>query len=158
MPRWFSTNSICVRVDDCECVPSSSGAQSLGYHDPDQGVRKMPSLSNGQRDVCLKFCASYLPCDDRLRIGIDRTFNFARFPINGLRYPPQGDTTEWYIWSGEELSTDADFFVPLHAFHLNDRCPEIMNYFGLGLGWRFLVAPGHEDVWFDPGLLKVSVP
>jgi hypothetical protein len=25
----------------------------------------------------------------------------------------------------------------------------------LGPGWRFLVAPGQEDVWFDPNLLSV---
>ena len=26
---------------------------------------------------------------------------------------------------------------------------------GLGPGWRFLIAPGHEDVWFDANLLNV---
>jgi hypothetical protein len=36
-----------------------------------------------------------------------------------------------------------------------ESCPEIVKYFGLGPGWRFLVAPGHEDVWFDPILLEV---
>jgi hypothetical protein len=112
-------------------------------------------LSNEQRAICQKFGASCLLPDDRLKIGISRTFDPVQFPINGLRHPPQGDTTGWYIWSGGELSPDADFFVPLHAFHLNDRCPEIAKYFGLGPGWRFLVAPGHEDVWFDPSLLKV---
>jgi hypothetical protein len=118
----------------------------------------MSALSNEQREIRVKFGASYLLCDDRLKIGISRTFDPAQFPINGLRHPPQGDTTGWYIWSGEELSTDADFFVPLHAFHLNDRCPGIVKYFGLGPGWRFLVAPGHEDVWFDASLLNVSGP
>jgi hypothetical protein len=118
----------------------------------------MSALSNEQREICVKFGASYLLSDDRLKIGISRTFDRAQFPINGLRHPPQGDTTGWYIWSGEELSTYADFFVPLHAFHLNDRCPEIVKYFGLGPGWRFLVAPGHEDVWFDASLLNVSGP
>ena len=115
----------------------------------------MSYLSNEQRAICQKFGATCLLPDDRLKIGISRTFDPAQYPINGLRHPPQGDTTGWYIWSGEELSTDADFFVPLHAFNLNDRCPEIVKYFGLGPGWRFLVAPGHEDVWFDPSLLDV---
>jgi hypothetical protein len=118
----------------------------------------MPSLSNEQREVCLKFGTSYLLCDEWLKIGISRTFDPARFPINGLRHPPQGDTKGWYIWSGEEFSTDANVFVPLHAFHLNDRCPGIVKYFGLGTDWRFLVAPGHEDVWFDESLLNVSGP
>src|SRR5258708_6930715 len=77
-----------------------------------------------------------------------------QFPLNGLRHPPQGDTTGWYIWSGEQFSTDSEFFVPLHVLHLNDRCPEIVKYLGLGPGWRFLVAPGQEDVWFDSSLLS----
>jgi hypothetical protein len=122
------------------------------YDDPQC---RMSSLSTEQRKICLRFGASCLLSDDRLKIGISRTFDPAQFPINGLQHPPQGDTTGWYIWSGEDLSTDADFFVALHAFHLNDRCPEIVKYFGLGPGWRFLVAPGHEDVWFDPSLLDV---
>jgi hypothetical protein len=115
----------------------------------------MSYISNEQREICLKFGASCLPSDDRLKIGISGTFDAAHFPINGLRHPPQGDTTGWYIWSGEELSTDAGVFVARHAFHLNDRCPEIVKYLGLGPGWRFLIAPGHEDVWFDPSLLDV---
>jgi hypothetical protein len=115
----------------------------------------MSSLSNEQRKICLKFGASCLLSDDRLKIGISKTFDPAQFPINGLRHPPEGDTTGWYIWSGEEFPTDDGSFVALHAFHLNDRCPEIVKYFGLGPGWRFLVAPGYEDVWFDPSLLKV---
>jgi hypothetical protein len=115
----------------------------------------MSSLWNEQREICLKFGASFLRSDDQLKIGISRTFDPAHFPINGLRHPPEGDTTGWYIWSGEGFSTDDEFFVPLHTFHLNDRCPEIVKYFGLGPGWRFLVAPGQEDVWFDPSLLNV---
>jgi hypothetical protein len=115
----------------------------------------MSSLSNKQRKICLKFGASCLLSDDRLKIGISKTFDPAQFPINGPRHPPEGDTTGWYICSGEEFPTDDGSFVALHAFHLNDRCPEIVKYFGLGPGWRFLVAPGYEDVWFDPSLLKV---
>jgi hypothetical protein len=115
----------------------------------------MSSLSNEQRKICQRFGAPYLPPDDQMKIGISKTFDPAQFPINGLRHPPQVDTTGWYIWSGEASSTDPGFFVPLHVHHLNHRCPEIVKYFGLGPGWRFLIAPGQEDVWFDPGLLNV---
>ncbi|HEY6257092.1 MAG TPA: hypothetical protein VIY51_15010 [Xanthobacteraceae bacterium] len=115
----------------------------------------MSSLQNMQLATCAKFGASYLALDGRLKIGISKTFDPTQFPLNGLRHPPQGDTTGWYIWSGEELSEDPGFFVPLHAFHLNDRFSEIIKYLGLGPGWRFLVAPGQEEVWFDPSLLKV---
>jgi hypothetical protein len=115
----------------------------------------MTSLSNAQREICVKFGASFLASDDQFKVGISKTFDPLQFPLNGLRHPRQGDTTGWYIWSGEQFSADPGFFVPLHAFHLNDRCPEIAKYCGLGPGWRFLVAPGQEDVWFDPSLLSV---
>jgi hypothetical protein len=28
-----------------------------------------------------------------------------------------------------------------------------VKYFGLEPGWRFLLAPGYEDVWYDATLL-----
>jgi hypothetical protein len=45
------------------------------------------------------------------------------------------------------------FFLPLHVTHLESRCPEIIKYLGLAPGWRFLVAPDYEDVWYDKALL-----
>jgi len=44
----------------------------------------MPSLSNEQRKICLKFGASCLLSDDRLKIGISETFDPAQFPIREL--------------------------------------------------------------------------
>ena len=90
-----------------------------------------------------------------MKAGVARNVGSGVLPINGLRHPPEGDTTGWYIWAGEELSQDPDYFEPLHLFHLLDRCPEVLKYVGLQPGWRFLVTPGHEDVWFDDSLLKV---
>ena len=114
-----------------------------------------PSKITLQKEVCQQYGSVYLPCGDYLKVGISKDFDGRKFPINGLRHPPQGDTTGWYIWSGEEFSTDPDFFVPLHSIHLNERCPQVMKFLGLGVGWRFLFAPGQEDVWFDPNLLKI---
>src|SRR4051812_41699664 len=111
--------------------------------------------SIAQQEVCSKFRASYLSTDGHLKVGISRNFDPQTFPINGLRHPPEGDTSGWYIWSGEKYSADPDFFVPLHARHLNDRCPEILKYLGLGPGWRFLTATDHEAVWYDAGLLDI---
>lgn len=76
-------------------------------------------------------------------------------PINGLRHPPEGDTSGWYIWVGEEYSSDPDFFEPLHVRHLNQRCPEIVRFLGLPPGYRFLVARDVVDIWFDESLLDV---
>lgn len=74
-------------------------------------------------------------------------------PINGLRHPPKDGTSGWYIWGGERFSSAVDFFQPVHIEHLDEFLPTIIPYLGLPAGWRFQVAPGHEDVWFDPDLL-----
>ena len=115
----------------------------------------MTVLSDLQRHFCRDCGANFLACDESLKIGISRDFDRRRFPINGLRHPPAGDTTGWYIWSGETFSDAPDFFVPLHAKHLHERCPEILKYLGLAPGWRFLIAPVYEDVWFDESLLNI---
>lgn len=77
-------------------------------------------------------------------------------PLNGLRHPPEGDTTGWYIWAGGELGSADDFFDPVHVAHLVEVLPQLIPYLGLPAGWRFQISPGHEDVWFDPSLLDVT--
>ena len=114
----------------------------------------MSPSSEIQRDTCRRFGASYLGCDAHMKVGISRNFDQRQLPIHGLRHPPAGDTSGWYIWSGE-YSDNPSFFVPVHAVHMRERCPTIIKYLGLGPGWRFLSAPGHEDVWFDASLLNV---
>jgi len=59
----------------------------------------------------------------------------------------------WFLWTGEELPTADDAFVPLHLSHAEQYVPHAVRYLSLDVGWRFLVAPGQEDVWFDPALL-----
>ena len=44
---------------------------------------------------------------------------------------------------------------PRHVSHLRDRLPEVEQYLGLAPGWRFLITPDYEDVWFDESLLNV---
>jgi len=85
-----------------------------------------------------------------LKVGISANVQDEITPINGLRHPPKGDTTGWYIYAGLAISPEPDFFKPLHV---DDWCPQIIKYLGLPPGWRFLVAGDHEDVWFDESLL-----
>jgi len=75
-------------------------------------------------------------------------------PINALRHTPANGTCGWYIWGGESLLTAPDFFSPLHFAHLAERLPDLLSYLGLPPGWRVLLAPGYEDVWFDESLLE----
>jgi hypothetical protein len=75
--------------------------------------------------------------------------------MNGLRHPPIGETSGWYIWCGGIFSDAPDFFVPLHTYHLYDDHPQIVDLLGLPPGYRFLVAEGILDVWYDASLLNV---
>lgn len=51
------------------------------------------------------------------------------------------------------MSSDPDFFQPLRVEHLTHWCPAVIPYLLLPPGYRFQIAPGHEDVWFDASLL-----
>jgi hypothetical protein len=108
-----------------------------------------------QKSICKKYKATYFESPDSLKVGISKNIKTGILPINGLRHPPQGDTTGWYIWAGEEWSNEPNFFVPLHVKHLNEWCPEIIKFLGLPPGWRFLVAGEYEDVWKDLSLLNI---
>jgi hypothetical protein len=108
-----------------------------------------------QRDVCDRYKVEFVPAPRHLKVGIAQNVREGILPINGLRHPPAGDTTGWYIWAGEEMSDDPDFFAPLHVEHLVEWCPDAVRFLGLPPGWRFLVAGDYEDVWQDQSLLDV---
>ncbi len=109
-----------------------------------------------QHQVCERFGAPLVLSPPDLKVGIAKATLSSATRLNGLRHPPTGDTTGWYIWAGETLSSEADFFAPLHVAHLDEFCPRVLAYLGLPPGWRFLIADGYEDVWFDPTLLEGS--
>jgi hypothetical protein len=106
-----------------------------------------------QSAVCARYGVEAVPAPDHLKMGISLNVRAGLLPVNGLRCRPEGDTTGWYIWAGEEWSDDPEFFVPLHVAHLEEWCPLAIPFLQLPPGWRFLVAPGYEDVWQDPQLL-----
>jgi hypothetical protein len=118
---------------------------------PDDGKLR-DVLTDAQRETCARFGVDPVPTPDDLKVGLARA---GSGPIHGLRHPPQGDTAGWYIWCGE-LSDAEDFFSPLHASHLSDELPEVVPFLALPPGWRFLLSPGHEDVWYDETLLEVA--
>jgi hypothetical protein len=109
-----------------------------------------------QRALCAKYGAPWVEAPSDLKVGIARNvIGMTTLPLNGLRHPPEGDTTGWYFWAGETLSTDPDFFEPMHVAHLAERCPALLRFLGLAPGWRFLLAEDYVDVWHDPKLLDV---
>jgi hypothetical protein len=108
-----------------------------------------------QMQLCYKHCVEILPTLPSVKVGIALNVRSGLLPINGLRHPPEGETSGWYIWAGEELSEAEDFFKPLHAGHLPEWCPPIIKFLGLPPGWRFLKAGDYEDVWYDAKLMNI---
>lgn len=108
-----------------------------------------------QIELCQRYGAEFAPSPSHLKVGIALNVREGVLPVNGLRHPPEGDTTGWYIWAGDEPGDAPDYFLPLHVEHLPEWCPDAMRFLGLPPGWRFLFAPGSEDVWRDPSLLNV---
>tara|TARA_B100000965_G_scaffold404435_1_gene435176 strand:+ start:4555 stop:5163 length:609 start_codon:yes stop_codon:yes gene_type:complete len=106
-----------------------------------------------QKAICEKYDSKWNPIDKKLKIGIGSDLNAD--PIHGLRHPKEKGTTGWYIWTGEYSESD-DFFQPMCAEHLLQIRPELIKYFGLEVGYRFLIDKnGYEDVWYDEKLKNV---
>ena len=113
----------------------------------------MMRISGIQAEICRRSGAKPFPTPDDLKVGIALNVRDGIQPLNGLRCHPEGDTSGWYLWAGEEWSNDPNFFAPLHIHHLPLWAPAVIPYLLLPPGWRFLIAPEHEDVWFDEQLL-----
>lgn len=107
-----------------------------------------------QQVVCKKYGLQPVVPPAGHKVGFARNTSNGLIPINGLRHPPEGDSTGWYMWAGDELSEDPAFFEPLHVEHIKERCADVVPYLLLPPGTRFLIAPGQEDVWQDASLLR----
>ena len=103
-----------------------------------------------QRAVCARFAVEPVPAPGELMAGV--ALPIGDPPVHGLRHPPEHGTTGWFVWTGE-YSVEDDFFKPLHVSHLERDLAVAVPYLALPPGWRFLLAPGYEDVWFDETLL-----
>lgn len=108
-----------------------------------------------QKDVCKKFDVIPFPSNSCEKLGI-AIETIGKLPINGLRHPSENGTCGWYIWCGEEMSEDSEFFKPLHVSHIKEYLPEVEQYLSLPPGYRFLVAGNYEDVWYDTELKSIQ--
>jgi hypothetical protein len=112
-------------------------------------------MDREQAKVCLRYDAVPTPALPSSKLGISDSALRGDLPLNGLRHPPEAGTNGWFIWGGD-YSTDPEFFNPTHVSHLKETCPVVMPYLALPPGWRFLVTPDCEDVWFDGELLTTE--
>src|SRR5262249_10587821 len=71
-------------------------------------------------------------------------------PINGIKAPPQRDSSGWYSWCGEEFPASPECCIALQTTHLADCCPEAVEFLGLPPGYRFRAAGEQIEVWLDP--------
>jgi hypothetical protein len=109
-----------------------------------------------QLAICQRLGVQPVPAPPRLRFGVSANLRALDvWPINALRHKPAGQTSGWYIWRGEIEHAD-DFFQPLHGAHLLTWCPAVIPYLQLPPGWRFQLAPGHEEAWEDVALLETE--
>lgn len=112
-------------------------------------------LVDEQREICRRYGADFLGTGFSLTLGLARDLEAGQFPLHGLRHPPQNGTCGWFIWTGDLETNNPAFFAPVHVSHLQDELPLVLPYLGLAPGWRFLLAPRYEDVWFDRSLLSI---
>jgi hypothetical protein len=108
-----------------------------------------------QSGVCSLHGSAFVAC------GFNEIAGFASktaglLPLNGLRHESNELASGWYLWCGEEFSDASDFFEPIHVFHLYEQDPEVAQLLGLAPGFRFLLAGGYLDVWFDERLLDLE--
>lgn len=115
---------------------------------------KIERFAELQQEFSQQFGCECVPADPDSKVGFALDTQ-DRLPLNGLRHPPDGDTTGWYLWGGEEIPSNDDAFSPLHAKHLIEYNPEVLKFLGLPPGYRFLIAGDYFDVWFDPSLLNI---
>ena len=110
--------------------------------------------ADDQKSTAARFGALYVPVEPSERVGVALS-TLSREPLNALRHPPENGTCGWYIWGGKEFSRDPQFFQAVCVEHLPEQVAALIPYLGLGPGWRVLLAPNHEDVWFDEKLLAI---
>lgn len=141
-------------------VTGDAVSSILGHHFLDLNEKyglKAPPLVDAWRtspELCSRYKAEpdSPMSTDQVGIALDTVH---LDPLNGLRSQSAGTTSGWYIWGGDSLSPDPEFFQPLHVSHLAERCPAALSYLALPAGWRFLLGEnGHVDIWYDEQLLE----
>lgn len=107
-----------------------------------------------QKATCERFSVEFMSSPLDSIAGVSKDYRQNVVPVNGMRCLPGEGENGWYIWMGEDLRQDDDFFQPVHVSHILAARPEIAKFLGLPPGWRFLLAGEYEDVWFDASLLN----
>jgi hypothetical protein len=117
-------------------------------------LRSEQAALDEQRAVCEQHGVLLVPAPADAMCGF-ATSTAGKLPMNGLRHPPENGTCGWYLWFGEDFSQEAGFFDARCVRHIEDEYPLCTKYLGLPPGYRFLIADGYVDTWFDDKLLEI---
>ncbi|MEG0880153.1 MAG: hypothetical protein RSF79_06930 [Janthinobacterium sp.] len=104
-------------------------------------------ISETQRRICEKFGLPVQAPEPMVALAID---SLAQSPIYGTRVVlPDNGTISWFIHCGEHDAAP-DFYQPLHAAHLHEMLPQVLDYLALPSGAKFILdREGYEDVWLE---------
>jgi len=108
-----------------------------------------------QETVCERFQVEWVEWPRGLKVGVARNVRSGLAPFERTSPSPAGRSHRLVLVGGRSAVPGPGLLLPLHVEHLAEWCPAAIPYLGLPPGWRFLVAPGREDVWFDENLLDV---
>jgi len=64
-------------------------------------------MDDTQAAQCERFGTEFHRSQSHLKLGVALA-TLGQQPINGLRHSPTDDTTGWYVWGGQELSSADD--------------------------------------------------
>jgi hypothetical protein len=139
-----------------EPITPTSITRRAGEGNRGSTLFSMTDQKAAQRALCRRVGAQFMAAAATDKLGFGRDVGRGEYPIHGLRHEPEEGTCGWFVWAGEGgPPEEPNYFTPLHVRHLRDLLPEVEPYLGHAPGWRFLIAPGYEDVWFDESLLDV---
>jgi hypothetical protein len=117
--------------------------------------------ANLQQPICEHFGVEYLPPDPDENCGVagnvidGRYAQEGTYPLTAVRHRAEHGTSGWYVWAGE-YSDAADFFMPVHTFHLEFYCPDLVPFLALPPGWAVDITPEGATAGFNPALLDAG--
>lgn len=114
----------------------------------------MSTADAAQRALCVALSLTHCPAPAESTLGVARDVLVGREPLNGLRYPGSGTRSGWYLWAGEVLRDDDDFFVEMTVAEFVLARPDLEPFLGLPPGQHFLIADGQYEAWEDAQLLE----
>ena len=119
--------------------------------------RRTARVTAQQAMVCQRFGPAPQPPRPGKLLGLRPEYPPEVWPVHALRHPPEGTSNGWYVWRGvpDIPQDDDDFFKASHPDCMGPGFDLLLPYLALPPGWRVLVAPGHEDVWYDENLLVI---